>query len=166
VVRTGTKILIIMNIFALIDISMISLIFYFIFASKAGEEIDIQKMLYNLGWIIVTIWAIAILISILLTRKGSLAYSWLERLHEEEFRTLVIANIHGSIVLAMFVLLFYFVFTEIVGHQMSKEKLITLISLFVAIILVGSIPKVYFFIKKKPRIEAGDYKIEEVKVKK
>ena len=164
-VRVGTKILIIMNIFALFDISMLFLIFYFIFASRIGEEIDSQKMLYNLGWIIITIWTIAIVISILLSKKGS-AHSWSERLHKEELRTLIITNICGSVVLAMLAFFFYFMFAEIVGHQINKEKLLKLILLLVAIILVGGIPKVYFFIKKKPRIEAGDYKIEEVKVKK
>ncbi|HDO19686.1 MAG TPA: hypothetical protein ENG74_03065 [Thermoplasmatales archaeon] len=84
---------------------------------------------------------------------------------KEERRTLILMNILGLAGLLIVAAFFYYIFTNVIGHQLTVERLISVAAFLAVIIAVIAVPRVYIFIKKKPRIEPGNYSLEEVKGK-
>ena len=81
----------------------------------------------------------------------------------QDLRTLVIVTVVGLLSLGLVVAFVYFLITEVMGSGMSRDNVIKAILFFVAIVIVLSIPKLYFFITKKPSEEPGSYSLDEVK---
>lgn len=83
----------------------------------------------------------------------------------QNLRTLVIVTVVGLLSLGLVVAFVYFLITGVMGSGMSRDNVIKAILFFVAIVIVLSIPKLYFFLTKKSSEEPGSYSLDEVKEK-
>ena len=64
------------------------------------------------------------------------------------------------------ILLTFIDLVSIIAKFIGVDKILSTVIIAILLFILFSIPKFYFISKKKPSIEPGDYRIEDVKDKK